>query len=209
MATITDITAQKKKKDRVNIFLDGSYYCSMDALTIAKNRIKIGDEVDEETLSALQNESESSFAFEKAVKYISIRMRTQKEIRQYLREKGYLSATIDEVVSKLIEYRLISDESFCREYIRSYANRDGVKKIRLNLKRLGISDEIIENELALLDGQEEEAFLVAEKYLRTHKKADIMKIKNHLYQRGFESDDISSAVSRIREEYFEGEDEEW
>ena len=209
MAKITDITAQKRNALRVNIFLDGTYYCALDALTAKKNRLEIGDEVDEEFLSAVQAESETTCAFEKAVKYLSVRMRTKKETERYLKEKGYLPQTVEAVMEKLSEYKFISDELFCKEYVRSYATREGVKKIRADLQCLGADDEAIENALASVESQEDEAYACAVKYLRTHKTANLMKVKNHLFVKGFESEDISVASAKIKEEVFSEEDEEW
>lgn len=209
MAKVTDITAQKKRKDRVNIFLDGTYYCSLDALTVAKHRLAIGDEIDEEGLSEIQLESEQSSAFERAVNYLSYRSRTEKEIEKYLQEKGYLAQTVECVMQKLGEYGFTGDERFCREYVAAYGSRVGKIKIKADLMRLGARQEAIDEALAELEEQEDAAYSAAEKYLRTHKNADILKLKRHLYSKGFDYDDISSAVDRIKDEYFQGEDEQW
>ena len=40
MAVITEITAQKKKKDRCNIFVDGAFFCGLQAETVVKYRLK-------------------------------------------------------------------------------------------------------------------------------------------------------------------------
>ena len=43
---VTDITDQKKNKDRVNLFLDGAYYCSIAARLVEERRVYIGLEID-------------------------------------------------------------------------------------------------------------------------------------------------------------------
>lgn len=201
MGKITDIVDQKKRKDRVSVHIDGVYCCGLDALTVRKNRLKIGDEISEEELSAIQRESEGAAAFDKALKLVSYRSRTKSEVRAYLKEKGYLGEVIAEVMAKLVEYRYVDDFRFCREFVSTYAKRLGKRNIALELKRLGAEAEAIESALESVDGQEEAAFSVAEKYYRTHRKFDLRKMKQYLYTKGFSSDDISSAAARIAEEY--------
>ena len=84
MATITDISVQVKNKSRVNVFLDGEFACGLDAFTVEKNRLRIGAQIEQNELIAIQRESEAQTAFEKCVDYINIRMRTEKEIEKYL-----------------------------------------------------------------------------------------------------------------------------
>lgn len=52
MAVITEITAQKKKKDRCNIFVDGAFFCGLQAETVMKYRLKAGTAVAAEELEA-------------------------------------------------------------------------------------------------------------------------------------------------------------
>ena len=94
MGTITDLSHQKKNKDRVNVYIDGSFACGLDALTVVKNRLTVGTKIDEDELAAIQRESEGGRAFERAVKYASVRSRTKKELRTFLRDKGYAPATL-------------------------------------------------------------------------------------------------------------------
>lgn len=68
MGTITEISHQKKNKARVNVYIDGSFACGLEALTVVKNRLEAGMEIDEAELAAIQSESEGGRAFERAVK---------------------------------------------------------------------------------------------------------------------------------------------
>lgn len=201
MGTITDLSHQKKNKDRVNVYIDGSFACGLDALTVVKNRIAVGTEIDEEELAAIQRESEGGRAFERAVKYASVRSRTKKELTTFLRDKGYASATITDTVKKLTEYGFCDDARFCREYVAAYKGKNGINKIRAELNRLGADPEAAEAALEEIDGQAEAAFAAAERYIRTHSKFDMRKLKAHLYARGFNGDDVSEAAARVEEEY--------
>ena len=194
MAIISEISKQKKK-GRVNIFLDGTFYCGLDLFTLTKYGLKEGLDIDEEKLDELQLESEGGVAFDKCMKYISIRMRTEKEIKDYLTKKGYLSSTIDATINKLAEYGYINDELFAKTYVSFVKNRLGINRIRQELAKYGVNNNIIEDALYELD-QTLDAFNIAKKYLRTHDN-DTMKLKKYLYSKGFSYDAITCVVRKL------------
>ena len=101
MGKITEITRQKKKETRVSIFMDGEFVCGLDELTFAQSRISVGDEMEVDELMEICRESEKRTAFDKAVKYISYRQRTKKEVREHLKGKGYLPQSISYALDKL------------------------------------------------------------------------------------------------------------
>ncbi len=209
MATVTDITKQKKK-GRVNIFLDGEFYCGLDEFTALSLRIAVGKEYDEDELKEIVTESERRSAFDKAAKYVSFRPRTEREIRKYLSGREYSAEIVDYAVAKLAEYGYVNDLRFCREYARAYSVKSGVNKIRADLMRLGAKREAIDEALSEIEDQSEAAYVAAQKWARMHRVFDIRKLKAHLYSKGFEPDDISEAAGKIAEEYGkDGEDEEW
>lgn len=47
---ITAIEAQKRNKDKVNLYLDGEFACSLTAESVVRARLKIGQELSEERL---------------------------------------------------------------------------------------------------------------------------------------------------------------
>lgn len=209
MGTITEISRQRKNKNRVNIFLDGVFVCGLDALTVVKYRLEPGVEISEGELSAVQLESETGTAFDKAVKFVSIRARTTAEIKKFLGEKGYTPEVTKAVLKKLKEYGYCDDRKFCREYVNAYRGKSGVNKIRAELKRLGADPVAAEEALEEIDSQEEAAFAAAEKYIRTHRDFVMVKLKHHLYARGFSYSDIDAAAARVAEEYPSSDEEDF
>ncbi len=209
MGKITDITEQKKLKHRVSLYVDGTFRCGLDTLTVKRHNIEIGDEIEDETLVELQRESDGARAFERAVKYATARPRTKREIKTYLKEKGYLPEMIAEVTAKLNEYGFIDDFRYARDYVAAYVKKLGVKRIKMDLKARGVCTEAIDAATEDVEDQREEAFAAAEKYIRTHSRFDIHKLKNYLYTRGFASSDISYAAERVADEYdLNGDDDE-
>ena len=68
---ITAIEAQKRNKDKVNLYLDGEFACSLTAESVVRARLKIGQELSEERLREILATSETELAFKKALDYIA------------------------------------------------------------------------------------------------------------------------------------------
>lgn len=199
---------QKKRASRANVFLDGEFALGLDIVTLKKHRLEIGDEIDKETLELIQFEDECSTAFERAVKNVNSSPKTKREVEKYLLSKGYVESVIKSVTEKLIDYGFVNDYEYCRLFVKSYSRSCGRYKMEAELSRRGADPDAIEKALNELNSQSDEAFAVAEKYIRTHRKADIYKVKNYLRTKGFAGEEISEAAERIKEEYSFSEDED-
>ncbi|HET7616396.1 MAG TPA: RecX family transcriptional regulator, partial [Bacillales bacterium] len=123
MANITRITTQKKHKDRYNVFLDRGngeefgFGVSEDVLvafTLGK-----GKEIDENELKSIIFEDEVKTAFNLAVRFLSYRMRTVKEITDYLQKKEAEPEVIEKVIGRLEHHQYIDDEEFAKSFVAS------------------------------------------------------------------------------------------
>ena len=209
MAEITGITPQIKDKERCNIEVDGRFFCGMKLETVVKYRLKVGVAVSEEELSRMQLESENLTALDKALTFITASMKTEKDIRAYLRKKGYLEDISDYVVEKMRSYGYLDDAAYARAYIEHAGKRKGSRLIAMELRQKGVSDEAIEEALSGTAGEADAAYAVLTKYLRGKKtdKATFSKAYRHLLSKGFDYDTARAALERLRgEEDFDGED---
>lgn len=204
---ITAITPQVKDKARCSIYVDGRFYCGLALETTVKHRLKVGQIVSEDFLSDIQLESEKRTAFDKALTHLSATQKTEKEMRDYLQKKGYLSATIEYVLDKLRGYDFVNDEAYAKAYISAKSGRKGERLLQKELRAKGISDETAEEALSDLDeeSQIEAAKGLLEKYLRgkAEDKATLQKAYRHLLSKGFSYEVAKSALSGL------AEDEEW
>lgn len=203
MGKITDISRQKRNKSRVSVFIDGEFACGLDAVTAAASRIAIGDEIDADELKKLVFESEVASAFERAVGYLSGLPRARKEIYIYLLRKEYDRDVIAEVMRRLDSYRYTDDRAYAEAYISSKSKKYGTMRIKAELIKKGVDSAIISE---LLDDTDEDATCQAQKYVRTHRNADIQKLKRFLYGRGYTWDAISAAVDAVKSELSAGDD---
>lgn len=108
-------------------------------------------------------------AQQKAYRLLSLRPRSEKELKKKLREKGFSPPVVEEVLEKLRELKYLDDESFARQWARNLAVNKlwGNKKIILSLQEKGIEGDLIGEavEKARQEISEEEAaeFLVNKK----------------------------------------------
>lgn len=195
---ITAITPQKHDAKRCNIEVDGRFFCGMQLLTVMEHRLKVGSIVTEEELSALQLAGEKQTALDKALTHISASMKTEKDMRDFLRRKGYLQEVSDYVVEKMKGYGYLDDEAYARAYAESAGKRKGSRLIRMELKRKGVP----ESALAALPERDERgaAAEVLQKYLRG-KEQDVKTLRKayaHLISKGFDHDTARAALEEMR-----------
>ena len=116
MKIITEITPQVKNPKRCSIFLDGEFFCGMALETVMKNRLKVGMSVTKEELEQIQHDSERTAALDKAMTFLSGSVKTEKQTRDYLKDKGYTYAVINYVADKLKENGLLNDGYYAKRF---------------------------------------------------------------------------------------------
>ena len=193
---ITAITPQKKDKTRCNLYADGRFLCGMKLETVMRYRLKAGDAVTEEQLSRMQLESEKMSALDKALSFISLSMKTERQIREHLRRKGYLPDVCDHVVGKMREYGYLDDVAYARAYAESAGKKKGSRLIAAELRKKGVGEEAVEAALSSITGEAESARKVLEKYMRG-KQADgsgLRKGYAYLISKGYDHDTAREAL---------------
>lgn len=200
---ITAITPQQKDKTRCSIYVDGRFYCGLTLETTVKNRLKVGQSVTEEYLSAIQLESEKRSALDKALTHITATQKTEREIRDYLTKKGYLPATVEYVLEKLRGYDFVNDGEYAKSFVAARSKKKGEKLIRMELRAKGISDQDACEALSEIDEetQLEAARTLLQKYMRGKPTDELtlQKAYRHLLSKGFSYEIARSALSSLKD----------
>jgi regulatory protein len=157
MGKITALVAQKRSRLRINVHLDGRFAFSLAAIEAA--RLRVGQELGREDLERLKVRDALATAHERALGYLSVRPRSQAEMRKYLAEKDVAPEHVEEVLARLTRAGLLDDQAFA-QYWRD--NREahrprGAQALRQELRQKGVAREVIDQALAGLD--EEQAAL--------------------------------------------------
>ena len=152
MVKITKIKSQKNKK-RVSIYFDGKFAFSLDADNFLKAGLKVGQKLSAKEVKNLIFKNEFHKLLDKTLRFISFRPRSEKEIVDYLRKKKIVPKLIEEIVKKLRSLGQIDDQVFAAWWLEQRANfrPRGKMGLRMELRRKGISEEIINGVLENLD----------------------------------------------------------
>lgn len=149
MGMITKITTQQKNQDRFNIFMDNGkgeeFAFSVDSDVLIKFQLKKGMELDDFSLMEVHYHDDIRKAYNLSINYLAKRMRSKKEIMDYLNQKETEEPVINEVIHKLIAQKYINDEEYAQAYVRTQMNTTdkGPDLIRMELKERGIEEGIL------------------------------------------------------------------
>jgi len=205
MSKITRIEIQKRNKERVNLFLDGEYAFSLSAELVYKEGLKTNDEIDSDKLKILAERENFIRCKESALRTIEKTYKTEKEVRDKLKLKGYEDNSINKSIEFLKEYNFVNDDNYTKIFIRDKLNSVGSQKIKYTLIQKGIEKEIIEEELSNLNKENEKnvALNIAKKKLNIikNKENDNYKISGKLYRylisKGYGYDVTNEVVKEI------------
>lgn len=207
MKKITKIEKQKKRKNRVSIFLNNKFFCGIPEVLQLKLNLFEGKEIDEISMRALIEEKEIADAKEKVLRLLNRRMYAEKEIREKLHTKGYEEETIEVVVQDLKEISIINDYAFTKAFVsdRLRLKPEGSFKISYELKRKGIKKSIIEKvfiEQHVVEDDSKRALQIAKKRLKVlqsvkEKKVKKRRLYNFLLRRGFSYEIINDILKKL------------
>ncbi|AAK80365.1 regulatory protein [Clostridium acetobutylicum] len=205
--TITKIEAQKKKKDRVNVYIDNEYSFSCNTELIYIHGLKKGKVVDLDYLQDIIEEDNYLYAKSRALSFIEKTFKTEKEIRVKLREKEFNEKIIERVIEFLRKYDFVDDSRYAELYIKERINKQGKVKIKYGLIKKGINDSIIDEKLSKYSANNEnyiEAMreVALKKFNNIAKReTDKLKIKrklsSYLLGRGYSWSEIGEVLKEI------------
>ena len=84
MPVITRIGRQKNNNERYNLYLDEKYAFSLDEAVLIKYQLSKGKVIEAFTLDEIVFDDEVRKAFNKAINFLSYRMRSEHEVKQKL-----------------------------------------------------------------------------------------------------------------------------
>lgn len=204
MAVITKIEAQKRKEDRVNIYVDEKFFMAIYKELVFTFNLKKGDNIDEEYLNKILKDEMFLKGKNKALNILSKASQSEKKIREKLNE-DFEEDTIDDVIDFLKKYNFINDGELASKIVNTNVNLNkyGKNKIKQNLYNKGIEKSAIDEAISEIDynAEFENALYLAQKRYDRVKNEDpkkaYAKIANHLAYKGFNYDIIKSVLNKI------------
>lgn len=173
------------KKNIYNVYLSNGEVLELDESVITNNELLLKKRIDNDLYDKLKRDNKICILVNASIKYINVRLRSIKEIKDYLLKKEEDTDLIDEVISRLIKMGYLDDRRFTEAYIKDKLNFTswGDYKIINELNKLGISSLDIEDNTDLLneDILNERMRKIIDKDIRTNKKYSGLKLKNKIY----------------------------
>ena len=183
------------------IYLSDGTIIKINSDVIINNNLLYKKEIDNTLLNKILKENDNANIYNKCVKYISVRLRSKKEIIDYLKKLN-IDNTAD-IIDKLTKNNLINDEVFTKAFIKDKINFTsyGPYRIRQELNKYNIDNEIIDKYINDID----EEILIDKvdkqinKMIKSNRKysGNILKSKiyNNLYNNGFDKDMIINILN--------------
>lgn len=150
---ITKIEPQKKNKGRYNLYIDGEFKTGISEDVIVFLNLRVKQEIDEDFYNEILKKELYAKAKSSALKHLQKQLKTEKEIRDKLRQLEYEETVIESVVEFLKSYNFIDDFVFAKAYIHDKItlSKHSLKRIQYDLKRKGVSAFVIEDALNDMD----------------------------------------------------------
>ncbi|MDO4199520.1 MAG: regulatory protein RecX [Clostridia bacterium] len=193
---ITKIT--KSKKGNALIYADNNYLTSVPMEVFIKSRLKVGSEIDENTLEELVKEMDFNKAKEKALRLLSLRAHSKKELTDKLKNSsGEESA--EKVAEKMQSLGLIDDRSFAVSYASELFSKKlhSVSKVKYELSKKGISNDIIEEIIEEISPDERQNIekIFEKKHFDVNDEKNFRRTVAYCQRLGYSWNDIKSVIN--------------
>lgn len=179
--------------------MDGKYAFSLSEAALLKEGIASGKEIDTATLKGLKEASSLDKAYSNTLRYVTIRLRSEWEVRTYLERKQVDEPVIDNIFKRLKHLGLLNDEAFAKSWVDNRILLKSVsrRRLQLELRQKRVNQDIIDAALSVPEIDERQA--LRELAIKKRSKyPDNNKLMQYLARQGFGYDDISSVIEQLK-----------
>jgi len=195
---ITAIKQQVKDHSRYSVFVDDVFSFGLSESALIDSGIKKGQDITAEELVAYKDTSLLDIGYNKALGLIARRLRSEWEIREYLKTKEYDPEQIDQIIERLIKRNWLDDSKFAtmwaenRRQLKSASHR----RIAQELKVKRVSEDIIRS---VLDADDhDDISMLGELVVRKRRQTryqDDQKLLAYLIRQGYNYQDVKQALN--------------
>lgn len=198
---ITALKAQKNNPNRINVYLDGEFAFGLSRIVAAW--LNVGQMVNEEKIQQLQAEDTAEVAFQRAMRFLAHRPRSERELVQKLQTLGFEPAVVQATIERLKNSGYLDDRQFSKLWVenRNEFRPRSRRVLALELRQKGVAEDVIQNTLSENPEEEALAYRAASRYVRRLEGLEWRMFRNRLSaflaRRGFSYGTISSVVRRV------------
>ena len=195
---------KKMSKGRYKLTLDNTELILYEDV-ILKNDLLRTSNINLELLEKVMKENVYYEIYNMALTYIEIKMRTSKEIKDYLNKKNFNTKLIDEVLDRLNKEGYLNEEKYIDAFVNDKVNLTnwGPYKIKKSLLDLEQDETLINNKLNTINeniwnGKIEK--IINKKLNSLKNKSNYMiknKLKIDLYNLGYDNNSIEENLNNL------------
>ena len=197
---ITSIERSRKHKDKLSVFIDGKFSFTISEEDYLSLNLYEKSEITEETIEYIKNTVNFQKAKARAVRYLSLKIRTEQEVRDKLKSDGYDRECISRVIEELKAIGYINNQLYAQKYVFDRSKLKPMSKRMLKNKLLskGIPEETADEVLG--DWKFEDSDVARSLIKRKFGKYDLndenIKKKAYMFlaHRGFDSHTIREVL---------------
>lgn len=199
--TITGLKAQKRNPNRINVYLDGEYAFAVARIVGAW--LFVGQVLSDERIVDLRHQDTREVAYQRAVRVLSYRPRSEKEVQRKLAESGFDQDVIVETIDRLRGAGLLGDPQFAHTWVenRSTFRPRSRRFLALELRQKGVADDVIQKALEETADEDQLAYQAALRRIRRWAGLDWAAFRErltaYLGRLGFSYGTINAVVLKI------------
>ncbi len=196
---ITDIKQQVRQQSRFSVFVGGKYAFSLSDSQIRLSGLAVGQEITEEDLVKWKLESNEGKVFDRTLRWLAIRARSEWEVSDYLKRKEVNDDLAQKIINQIKDFGYINDKSFAESWVRNrrLLKSVSVKRLRQELYQKRVPTDVVDEVIAE-DEADDLGVLdeLIEKKQHQARYQDDQKLIAYLARQGFHYGDIKEALSR-------------
>ncbi len=204
MEQITAIEPQKTQADRVNIFVDGSFYAGAPALLVIHLQLQVGSPMTPSLKSQLATRGEEQQARDRALWLLGRYRYSQRRLQQKLTVK-YGNHLAKQVAEEMVRMGLVDDRALAESLVSGWKELGGKSPLEMKaaLAARGIAPDTAKEVVAQIDDEDRMqimARLMRRRGVRAGEVIDEVtgtKIARYLAGKGFGYAEIKRAIREL------------
>jgi regulatory protein len=216
VSAITAITPTPRHSGRFDVLVDGEHVATLSLDAIERLQLAVGRDI-HGIEARIADESAQVKVYDRALTMLAFRARASAELARALVKKGELKEHADRAIARLQEQGLLDDAAFAQAFTRAkvLGARHSRRRVQQELGRKGVAREVSSAAIDAVfaeEGVDQRAVVdeAARRKLRSLAKLDPRTRRRRLYaflaRRGYDSDDIRSAMQAVDEDPSAAED---
>jgi regulatory protein len=201
------VTAIKRRERRgsalFQVFVEGVYRFTLSDLDLSLSGVRVGTELTDSQIDGYENQANEAKAYALAVRYVGLRLRSRRELTDYLRRKDSTPEEIEAALDRLEGLGLVDDEKFARAWVADRMKFRVRSRMRLEqeLAAKGIDRDIALRVLQDLEPEDELTALAELIVSKSSQSAyrEEKKLIGYLQRQGYRWGLIKEALEKARE----------